>query len=99
MSQSDDRAMERRVEERARHLWESEGRPKGGAGQFRDRARQLIAIEDNPHAATEPVPDPPRQTGGDRGAEPLEAVENQGEFPTLTDQGEETTAPRRRRKS
>jgi hypothetical protein len=88
--------LERRVRARARRLWESEGRPDGGEDAFLGRARALIAIEDNPHAATKPVP----KSAADvrrKAVEPIEAVENQGEFPTLTDQGEEQT-PRRRRK-
>jgi hypothetical protein len=88
--------LERRVRARARRLWESEGRPAGGPGGFVDEARELIAIEDNPHAATKPVPKSAAEVRR-QAVEPIEAVENQGEFPTLTDQGEEQTAPRRRK--
>ena len=38
---------------------------------------------------------PVRHGDGDPDVEPLEALENQGEFPTLTDQGEDNTAPLR----
>lgn len=88
--------LERRIDERARHLWEEAGRPEGREHEYRQRARQLIAIEDNPHGASEPVPVGPEKDEARGRAEPLEAVENQGEFPTLTDQGEEETAPHRR---
>lgn len=87
--------LEQRVKDRARHLWETEGRPTNMESEFLDRARELIAIEDNPHAATKPVPQPAVQVRPEP-VEPIEAVENQGEFPTLTDQGEEQTAPHRR---
>ena len=49
-------------------------------------ATELVAIEDGQQATLKPI----QQNGGPRGerVEPLEAVENAGEFPTLTDQGE-----------
>lgn len=95
MDRADDAELELRIEKRARSLWEAEGRPSGKADDYREKARLLIGMEDNPNAATEPVP---RSAAEVRNAEvePIEAVENQGEFPTLTDQGEERTAPRRR---
>lgn len=95
MDRAEDAELELRIEKRARSLWEAEGRPSGKAEEYREKARLLIAMEDNPHAATEPVP---RSAAAVRNAEvePIEAVENQGEFPTLTDQGEEQTAPKRR---
>lgn len=88
--------LERRIDERTRLLWEEAGRPEGREHEYRQRARQLIAIEDNPHGASHPVPVGAEKEEERQRAEPLEAVENQGEFPTLTDQGEEQTAPRRR---
>lgn len=89
MNREEFEAWERRIDDRARLLWEEEGRPEGGHESFRDRARELLAIEENPHAATHPADEPEPE------GEPLEAIENQGEFPTLTDQGEETTYPHR----
>ena len=43
-------------------------------------------------------PNPLNQALGPSGEpiEPIEAVENAGEFPTVTDQGEELAYPRRR---
>jgi hypothetical protein len=64
-------------------------------------ARELVAIEDNQRQAVKPNPataDRDRNLRGTEPVEPIEAVENQGEFPTLTDQGEEQTAPARRRR-
>lgn len=90
---------DQRIRERAYQLWEEEGRPEGRAEANWDQASELLAIEENQHTAT--LPNPVAQ-GGDRATtpepvEPLEAVENAGEFPTLTDQGEEESYPRRRR--
>lgn len=90
---------EQRVRERAYRIWQEEGQPLGRELEHWEMARELVAIEDNQRLATEPNP---VAQGGDRAytrepVEPLEAVENAGEFPTLTDQGEEQTAPRRRR--
>jgi Protein of unknown function (DUF2934) len=99
--------IERRVHQRARQLWEQAGRPAGGSNAYIDRARELVAIEDCQKQTTKPLASGQR-TGpegeqiatsvGPEGepVEPVEAVENLGEFPTLTDQGEEQI-PRRRR--
>ena len=80
---------EQRIAERARRLWQDAGRPEGGPEAYADEARERVALEENPRAATR-APDEPDPDG-----EPLEAVENQGEFPTLTDQGDEQGAPTR----
>lgn len=84
------RAWEDRVAARARLLWEEQGQPEEGPEHFLEMARELLGIEENPHATTKPVDDPDIPD-----AEPLLAVENQGEFPTLTDQGEERAYPSR----
>ncbi|MEJ8570460.1 DUF2934 domain-containing protein [Microbaculum marinum] len=95
---AEDSDLEKRIDARARHLWEQEGAPAGRQDEFRDMARELIAIEDNPHAAKKPLP----RSGAEarqRDVEPIEAVENQGEFPTLTDQGEGQAGPSRKSSS
>jgi hypothetical protein len=93
----DDR--EERVRKRAYQLWEQEGCPPGRELDHWDKASELVAIEENHKLATIPV----RQSGavGPTGEpiEPISAVENAGEFPTLTDQGEEQTAPKRRNRT
>jgi len=88
MEQTDFDAWQDRVCARARVLWTDAGMPDGGPERFEEQARELLAIEENPQAATKPVEAEPE-------AEPLIAVENQGEFPTLTDQGEEQSYPAR----
>lgn len=78
---------EQRIRERAHAIWVAEGCPEGRAKENWEAAEELTAHEENQELATKPVePDP-------NPAEPLEAVENQGEFPTLTDQGEEVSYP------
>jgi hypothetical protein len=84
--------MERRIEKRAWHLWEAAGSPEGQLDEYRQEARLLIALEDDPEFATEPVSSATRDRDK---AEPVEAIENQGEFPTLTDQGETSPLPKR----
>ena len=85
---------EDRVRDRAYRLWVEEGCPEGRSDIHWDKARELVAIEDNQKTATKPVSVPRSQSG--EPIEPIEAVENAGEFPTLTDQGEEQAVPKRR---
>lgn len=76
---------EERIRRRAFELWQEEGRPDGREAAHWDKARELVAIEDNQKAAAKTVSDL-----GPEG-EPVEEArlqENYGEFPTLTDQGE-----------
>lgn len=87
-----DEEFEQRIRERAFLLWLEEGQPEGRAIDHWDLARELIAIEDGQMATTRPVKD---ELPGEP-VEPLEALENTGEFPTMTDQGE-MQIPRRRR--
>ena len=98
MARPDSQAdLERRIRERARRLWADDGRPEGGEDRYLGRAQELIAIEDNQQAATKPTRrSSDAHAPGGQPVEPLEAVENQGEFPGLTDQGEGTMAPHRR---
>ncbi|MBA4226156.1 MAG: hypothetical protein C0456_05925 [Hyphomonas sp.] len=81
-----------RIHERAQHLWEEAGRPAAGAEAFEEEAAQLLAIEQAPRAGTIPL----SASLNEPEAEPIEALENQGEFPTLTDQGEDSSGPQRR---
>ncbi len=90
--------IEQRIRERAYQIWLDEGCPDGRDREHWRRACEEVTGEENRHAATLPNPIDPRTgtaVGGDS-AEPMEAVENQGDFPTLTDQGEETSYPRPR---
>ncbi len=73
---------EDKVRARAYQLWEEEGRPEGRAEQHWFTARESVAIEEGQASTYLPI---------DSGTapEPIEALENTGEFPTLTDQGEQ----------
>ena len=100
---------DKRVAERARRLWEQAGRPASGKDDYLDRARELVAIEEHEQDTLKPtgarrqenVEDDPVASDdviGPEGEpiEPILAIENEGEFPTLTDQGEGDPVPRRR---
>jgi hypothetical protein len=91
--------LDARIRERAEKLWHEAGSPKSGVDAFLDDARTLLAIEDDPKAGTLPNPLSRRDNTGPEGEpiEPPQAVENEGEFPTLTDQGDQTYPPRRAR--
>lgn len=100
MSKAD---IERRIREHAHQIWLSEGCPEGREAIHRQKARELVAQEDRQQTATEPNPATRDRIWGkdepqsDEPVEPLLSAENQGDLPTLTDQGEEATYPRRRR--
>jgi hypothetical protein len=83
---------EARIRAKAQKIWEEEGCPPNRAAAHWEMARELVAIEDNQRLATKPNP----VAGGavvavtDEPVEPEIALENQGEFPGMADQGEET---------
>jgi hypothetical protein len=77
-----------RIREVAHRIWREEGCPHGRDEAHWHMARQLVAIELNQKLATKPVD---AEKLGPEG-EPIEEAriqENLGEFPTLTDQGEQ----------
>lgn len=74
---------EQRIRERARQLWEHEGRPEGRAEDHWFQAKEIVALEEGHPEALIPL-DVSRKPP----IEPIEALTNAGEFPTLTDQGE-----------
>jgi hypothetical protein len=86
----DEAKLEARIRERAHKIWLDEGRPHGREQQHWELARLAVAQEDALAStlipARSPVP-----------AEPVEAVANQTEFPTLTDQDEAQQVPARKR--
>jgi len=73
--------LETRIRERAHRMWLDEGRPDGHAGRHWDLAKMAIALEDARGEMLKPIESPT--------SEPIDAWVNQGEFPTLTDQGEQ----------
>ena len=96
-----------RVKAWAKRLWEEAGRPAGGMEDYLDRASELVAIEENSDLTRRPLrgdevgrPEEDAVISSDHSGptgepvEPIEAVANTGEFPTLTDQGEGEQVPR-----
>ncbi len=90
MNRQDFDAWEARVHDRADLLWQAAGRPESGSDRYIAQARELLAIEEvppptlDPKGAAKPV------------IEEASIQGNLGEFPTLTDQGEEQTYPHAR---
>jgi hypothetical protein len=92
----DDRQRDARIRERAYRMWLEEGRPEGREHVHWDMASELVAIEESQRDTLQPNPmhEYERNPTTEQ-IEPLEVVKNAGEFPTLTDQGEEATFPDR----
>jgi hypothetical protein len=86
-----EKSTESRIRAHAKRIWLEEGKPKGREAAHLDMARELVAIEDNQKFATEPNPIrvPPRLGPNGEPIEEAAIQENLGEFPTLTDQGEQ----------
>ena len=85
--------LESRIDDRARALWREAGEPEGRLGEYRDRAAELVAIEDSQNKATRT---PEEAERAEDPVEPLEAIENTGDYPGVTDQGERSSGPVRR---
>lgn len=100
MKSTEAERLEQRIRERAYRIWQREGQPDGRAATHWERAEEEIGIEDNQRFATKPNPlsELPESRPYGEPVEPLEAVENQGEFPDVRDQGD-SEAPRRRKAS
>ena len=100
----DNPVREQLVRERAYHLWEADGIPHGRDVEFWQRAREVIAMEENADAGRLPNPMNHAEAIRETGIEEAEIQANLGEFPDrFADQGEwEATpkpvhSPRRRR--
>lgn len=79
------------IRERAKKLWREADRPGSSADAFLEEAKIIVAIEDNPKAGTESPAKGYNKPGpwGEPVEEARVALENEGEFPTTTDQGEQ----------
>jgi hypothetical protein len=73
--------LEARIRERAHQIWLQEGSPEGRAESHWELAKIAIALEGARPEMLNPIETPT--------SEPVEAWTNQGEFPQLTDQGEQ----------
>jgi hypothetical protein len=88
---------EDRIRERAYRLWVEEGQPQGKDAEHWERARELLALESDPEEGKEGIDEGYNKPGP--WGEPVEqavVLENQGEFPTVTDQGEQEIPKKRR---
>lgn len=75
---------EDRIRQKAHELWEAEGHPHGRDQDHWIQAREIIAIQDSQADTLLP-----RDSGAEEPIEDAdEALRNVGEFPNLTDQGE-----------
>ena len=95
MSRDEEQDLAERIRLRAYRLWEQDGRPEGREGVHWDQASELVAIEDNYRLTTQPVSSSDNLGPSGEPIESSKIMENLGEFPTLTDQGEEQTFPDR----
>lgn len=80
---------EERIRRKAYELWEAEGRPENQGDRHWVMAREIIALEDSEETTRIPV----ERTRAGEDVEPAIAHENQGEFPTVTDQGGNPAGP------
>lgn len=92
---------ERRIRARATKLWRADGSPKGRMDEYLERARELQAFEDHPDAAL--LPNPMTQHHGEvepeQPVEEAELMENLGEFPGRSDQGDRSPVPMTRKRA
>ena len=78
----------------AHRMWLEAGSPKGREDEYIERARELQAIVDHPGAGLLPNPMVAAPVPGrHRGVEEAELLENLGEFPGRSDQGDRHAAP------
>lgn len=79
---------DRRIKAEADQLWREAGSPDDQRDRFSEQARELLAIRENPGAGTLDPEQAARPV-----IEEAALMRNLGEFPTLTDQGDEMTYP------
>lgn len=86
---------DRRIRARARRMWREAGSPNGREDEYLERARELQAFVDHPEAGLLPNPMVAHPQPGftEEPVEEAELLENLGEFPGRTDQGERMPAP------
>ena len=92
---------DRRIRQRARRMWREAGCPAGREDEYLERARELQAFVDHPDAALLPNPmvAHPHPGASEQPVEEAELLENLGEFPGRTDQGERMPAPMTKQKA
>ncbi|MEJ0016853.1 MAG: DUF2934 domain-containing protein [Acetobacteraceae bacterium] len=85
----------RSIQQRARRMWRDAGRPKGREADYLERAQELQVFVDHPAAGL--LPNPMSAPAHGAIVEEAELLENLGEFPGRTDQGDRPPAPMTRR--
>jgi hypothetical protein len=80
---------------RGRRMWREAGSPKGREDEYIELARELQAFRDHPQAALLPNPmmAHPEPSATEEPVEEAELLENLGEVPGRTDQGDRMLAP------
>ena len=80
-------------------MWREAGSPEGREAEYLELARELQAFVDHPGAGLLPNPmiEHPQPAATNEPVEEAELLENLGEFPGRTDQGERPTAPMTKR--
>jgi Protein of unknown function (DUF2934) len=86
---------DRQIRARARRMWREAGKPKGREDEYVERARELQAFVEHPAAGLLPNPmvAHPHPATSMEPVEEAELLENLGEFPGRTDQGDRVPAP------
>jgi hypothetical protein len=96
-----EREHDRDIRARARRMWREAGSPVGREPEYLERARELQAFVDHPDAGLLPNPmvQHPQPEANEEPIEEAELLENLGEFPGRTDQGDRVPAPMTKRKA
>ena len=89
---------DKQIRLRGRRMWREAGSPKGREGEYIELARELQAFRDHPQAALLPNPmmAHPEPSATEEPVEEAELLENLGEFPGRTDQGDRMPTPKSR---
>lgn len=87
-----DKQHDREIRARAHRMWLEAGSPKGREDEYLERARELQAIVEHPGAGLLPNPMVAHPHPIDV-VEEAELLENLGEFPGRSDQGDRRPAP------
>ena len=92
----DDAGRDERIRERAYHLWQADGEPHGRDGEYWERARELVGMEESAGAGQiSPQDDEAHRIDGQI-VDEAALQENLGEFPgRQTDQGDRQPTPSR----
>jgi hypothetical protein len=91
---------DKQVRLRGRRMWREAGSPKGREDEYIELARELQAFREHPKAGLLPNPmmAHPEPSATEEPVEEAELLENLGEFPGWTDQGDRMQAPVTKRK-